>query len=101
MPFKMGSSNAYNGTLRTDINGRACGIELYLGTAALTGEDGSLTPVQWGGYEAKVKRYQGELTDKKGVEERFLKSLDGPQLPDEANLTAIRAVLQMMFTAFA
>jgi len=90
-----------NGTLRTDINGRACGIELYLGTAALTGEDGSLTPVQWGGYEAKVKRYQGELTDKKGVEERFLKSLDGPQLPDEANLTAIRAVLQMMFTAFA
>lgn len=89
-----------NGTLRTDINGRACGIELYLGTAALTGEDGVLTPVQWGGYESKVKRYQGELTDKKSVEERFLKSLDGPQLPDETNLAGIRAVLEMMFTAF-
>jgi hypothetical protein len=90
-----------NGTLRTDINGCACGIELYLGTAALTGEDGLLTPVQWGGYEAKVKRYQGELTDKKGVEERFLKSLDGPDLPNEDNLASMRAVLQMMFTAFA
>jgi hypothetical protein len=61
-----------NGTLKTDIDGRACGIELYLGPAALTGEDGELTPVQWGGYEKKVKRYQGELADKNLVEERFL-----------------------------
>ena len=72
-----------------------------VGPAALTGEDGSLTPVQWGGYEAKVKRYQGELIDKKSVQERFLKSLDAPEPPDEANLAAMRAVLQMMFTAFA
>jgi hypothetical protein len=90
-----------NGTLKTDINGRACGIELYLGSAALTGEDGELTPVHWGGYEKKVKRYQGELADKNLIEERFLKSLDDPKLPDEANLAAMRAVLQIMFTAFA
>lgn len=89
-----------NGTLKTDINGRACGIELYLGTAALTGEDGELTPVQWGGYEQKLKRYQGELTDKKGVEERFLKSLDNSDKLDDTNLASIRTVLQMIFKAF-
>jgi hypothetical protein len=89
-----------NGTLKTDINGRACGIELYLGTAALTGEDGELTPVQWGGYEKKVKRYQGELADKNLVEERFLKSLDNRDNLDDTNLASIRTVLQMIFKAF-
>jgi len=54
-----------NGALRTDINGCACSIELYLGEAALTGEDAVLMPVQWKGYESKLKRYQGELLDKK------------------------------------
>lgn len=89
-----------NGTLRTNIDGSACGTSLYLGTAALTGEDRELTPVQWGGYEEKVKRYQSELVDKNFVEERFLKSLEDSQLPDEANLAPMRAILPMMFTAF-
>jgi hypothetical protein len=39
--------------------------------------------------------------DKNLVEERYLAALDGPTLPDEANLAAMRDVLQMMFTAFA
>jgi hypothetical protein len=81
-------------------HGSACGTSLYLGTAALTGEDGELTPVQWGGDEEKVKRYQSELVDKNLVEERFLKSLEGSQLPDEANLAPMRVILPMMFTAF-
>jgi len=90
-----------NGTLRTNINGSACGTSLYLGTAAIAGEDGELTPVLCGGYEEKVKRYQSELVDKNLVQERFLKSLEGSQLPDEANLAPMRAILPMMFTAFA
>jgi hypothetical protein len=56
-----------NGALRTDINGCACSIEVYLGEAALTGEDGVLMRVQWKGDESKLKRYQGELLDKKSV----------------------------------
>ena len=90
-----------NGALRTDINGCACSIEFYLGTAALTDEDGSLIPVQWRGYEAKLKRYQGELVDKKSVERRYLDALDAPESLDEANLASMRAVLQMIFSAFA
>lgn len=90
-----------NGALPTDINGSACSIELYLGNDALTGDDGTLVPVQWKGYEAKLRRYQGELIDKKGVEQRFLNALDTPGKLDDANIEAIRAVLQMIFTAFA
>lgn len=90
-----------SGALRTDINGCACSIELYLGTAALSEEDGSLVPVQWRGYEAKLRRYQGELLDKKRVEQRYLDALNIPESLDEANLTSMRAVLQMIFTAFA
>jgi len=90
-----------NGALRTDINGCACSIELYLGTAALTGEDGSLIPVQWRGYESKLKRYQGELVDKKSVEQHYLDALNAPESLDEANLASMRAVLQIIFTAFA
>lgn len=87
--------------MRMDINGCACSIELYLGTAALSGEDGSLVPVQWRGYEAKLKRYQGELVDKNSVEQRYLDALNIPESLDEANLAPMRAVLQMIFTAFA
>jgi len=88
-----------NGALATNINGRACSIELYLGTAALTQEDGSLVPVQWKGFDAKLKRYQGELIDKASVQQRFLRALDAGQL-DTANLAGMRAVLRVVFTAF-
>jgi hypothetical protein len=39
--------------------------------------------------------------DKKGVEHRYLDALDSPESLDEANLASMRAVLQMIFTAFA
>jgi hypothetical protein len=90
-----------NGALRTDINGSAGSVELYLGKTALTQEDGSLVPVQWKGYEPKLRRYQGELVDKNRVQERFLDALNKPEELDKADLAPIREVLQMIFTAFA
>ena len=54
-----------------DINGMACGIELYLGTEVLTGADGNLMPVQWKGYDVKLRQYQGELLAKGEVLDRF------------------------------
>jgi len=90
-----------NGALRTDINGSAGSIELYLGKTALTQEDGSLVPVHWKGYQPKLRRYQGELVDKNRVQERFLDALNKPEELDKADLAPIREVLQMIFTAFA
>jgi hypothetical protein len=58
-------ANAYptvgpTGAALANINGSACGIELYCGPVALTGEEGSLSPIQWTGYDRALRRYQGE-----------------------------------------
>ena len=54
-----------------DINGRACGIELYLGRAALS-FNGALRPVRWIGYDNPTNTYQGEIDEKDAVQEAFL-----------------------------
>ncbi|KAA6461901.1 hypothetical protein DYQ86_09645 [Acidobacteria bacterium AB60] len=63
------------GDAPANVNGRACGIELYCGPKALTSESGSLCPVQWKGYMDGMKRYQGEPLNKDGIKERFLLAL--------------------------
>jgi hypothetical protein len=45
--------------------------------------------------------YQGEILGKNHVQQRFLDALSAPDSLDEANLVSIRAVLRMIFTAFA
>ena len=59
-----------------NVNGRACGIELYCGPKALTKDDGTSCLVQWTGYVAGMKRYQGEPLDKDGIKKRFLFELE-------------------------
>ena len=54
---------------RNDINGLACGIELYLGEAALSA-DGALRPVRWTGKVGDA--WQGDVENKKAVRDRFL-----------------------------
>jgi hypothetical protein len=83
------------GPADTDINGRACGIELYCGSTALTGEDGLLCPIQWTGYDSGMKRYQGEPLEKERIKERFYETLacsSDPQTDPE--LASIRLILQ-------
>lgn len=63
------------GAAPANINGTACGLELYCGPTALTGDDGNRCPVQWKGYMEGMKRYQGEPLDKDGIQERFLAAL--------------------------
>ncbi len=54
-----------------DVNGLAGSIELYLGKDILMQHNGELTPVQWKGYDAKLKRYQGEILNKKELQNKF------------------------------
>jgi hypothetical protein len=58
-----------------DINGSAAGIEVYFGRDILCGENGTLIPIQWKGFEASLGRYQGEILDKRGCLERFSRKL--------------------------
>ena len=52
-----------------DVNGRACGIEMYLGTDVLT-DNGVLEPVQWSA-EPMGKDLQGSLVRKSKVQARY------------------------------
>ena len=60
------------GSHPTDINGKACGIELYLGTAALS-SNGALRPVRWKSEVSDA--WQGEVDGKKTVREKFLAAI--------------------------
>ena len=61
------------GQHRTDINGTACAIELYLGKEALSA-NGELRPVRWKGTVADT--WQGEVEDKRAVRKTFLAVMD-------------------------
>jgi|SRR5690242_7537802 hypothetical protein len=54
-----------------NINGLAGSIELYLGEDVLVAEDGLLQPVQWTSFVRSMQQYQGEITNKAAVQDRF------------------------------
>ena len=54
----------------SDVNGRGAGIELYLGTQALS-VNGELRPVRWTGYDKRANAYQGEVAEKGNVQRAF------------------------------
>jgi hypothetical protein len=60
-----------NGTVVMDVNGLAGSIELYTGEDVLRDKDGELRPVQWRGLNDRLKRYQGEVTHKRAIQEGF------------------------------
>jgi HEPN/Toprim N-terminal domain 1 len=64
------------GVHNIDINGRAASIELFLGRHNLSADDGNLIPVTWNGYISAVRQYQGEITEKRKVFERFLEETE-------------------------
>ena len=59
------------GEINMNINGLAGLIEIYMGKDILTGNDGNLELVQWGGYMKRVNKYQGSLINKDAVGSRF------------------------------
>jgi hypothetical protein len=87
-----------------DVNGLAASIELYLGEDVVRDGSGDLIPIQWKSYDPSLKRYQGEITDKRGCWKRFSEKLaqvgdsrgrDGPEWRD------LLLVTNTLCTAFA
>jgi hypothetical protein len=58
-----------------DVNGLACSLELYLGEDVLRDESGCLLPVRWRGYDQSMRSYQGEIANKKSIQEAFERKL--------------------------
>lgn len=84
------------GIKRMNINGFACGIEMYLGIDVLT-KDGVVIPVQWKAFNEKEKKYQGEISDKIYVQDKFRNKIKSMQM---SNYDDIELILKMMFDAF-
>jgi hypothetical protein len=106
-PIEIGNSYPTlgpSGQSLLDINGLACGIELYLGIDSLTASDGKLMPVQWKGYDSKLRRYHGELLAKSEVLERFRTKLttceSEPNRLEEFDWSGLRLVIGALRTAF-
>lgn len=89
-----------HGTIIADVNSCACSIEMYLGPGALRTEDGSLMPIQWTGYDKGQGRYQGELLDKRGVRQRYMRMLQQASKFSEEEFASMKLVLKVIFTAF-
>lgn len=84
------------GIKKMNVNGLACGIEMYLGQDTLT-KDGNLIPVHWRAYNEKEKKYQGDISEKNWVQDTFRQKLKSNSLSDFSDLEQI---LKAVFTAF-
>jgi len=92
-----------NGISDQDINGLACSMENYFGLDTLT-VDGSLTPVQWKGFDVGVGQYQGELLKKQELQDAFFNKLsrclsDRSQIA-KTDWSGIELILTEIFSAF-
>jgi len=96
-----------DGPARTDINGRACSLELYLGVNALTDPVTGELPIRWGGFNERLGRYQGALSsrEKGQVQERFERILDeverNPEKRDQYDFAGIEAVFEAIVSELA
>ena len=93
-----------SGAARMDVNGLAGSLEIYLGEDALRGDDSVFSPVQWTGYDRRVRAYQGEILDKQNVLDRFAEKLACCETrPDQVihyDWEGIEAIINVMRRAF-
>ncbi len=92
-----------SGDVVMDVNGLACSIELYLGKDVLMSE-GFLSPVQWKGFDEGLRRYQGEITNKARIQERFkakLRDAERSTAPIQGqDWSGLSLILGQLITAF-
>lgn len=84
------------GKKKMNVNGLACSIEMYFGVDVLT-RNNELIPVQWKGFDDKEKKYQGEIADKKFVQETFRMKLNKSKVTEIKELTEL---LNGIFNAY-
>jgi hypothetical protein len=92
-----------SGDVVMNVNGLACSIELYLGRDVLM-NDGRLHPVQWKGFDEGLRRYQGEITNKSQIQERFEAKLRQAEMcPSEIkehDWSGMSLILEQLLAAF-
>ncbi len=89
-----------SGEVRSDVNGTAASIELYLGDDVLKLDNQHPAPIQWTAYDRTIGRYQGEVLDKPMLHKRFKKKLANHNGIPGPEWDPMRKVLQAIFRAF-
>ena len=87
-----------SGNVNLDVNTLAGSIEMYFGEDVLRSVDGKLAPVQWMGYNQKLKRYQGALISKAALQESFRNKLATADM--SADWSGMKSILEEVFAAF-
>ncbi|MFC1909684.1 HEPN/Toprim-associated domain-containing protein [Chloroflexota bacterium] len=92
------------GVISMNVNGLAGSIELYLGEDVLRNVDSNLTPVQWKGYDPKLRQYQGEILNKIELQNKFEQKLKAcetdPTKVNEYDWEGLRAIWDVIRSAF-
>jgi hypothetical protein len=93
-----------SGEIDLDVNGLAASIELYLGLDVLRQLGGTLTPVQWKGYNETLSQYQGEVIRKAQLQQAFNQKVEAaranPAALAQGDWSGLTAILKEVFTAF-
>ena len=93
-----------SGEVLLNINGIAASIELYFGEDVLKIDGTNFTPIQWTGYDTTLRKYQGEVLEKKLLQERFKNKLSLAKLMDvpsyDSTWKHVKAIFKMIFNAF-
>jgi hypothetical protein len=91
--------------VRMNVNGLAASLELYFPPSTVKNAGGKFEPVQWTGYDQKMKRYQGQVINKDAIQHRQDKLLDlcksHPAEISKHDWSGLRAVFRLLFGAFA
>lgn len=91
------------GEQSVNINSLAGSIELYLGEDVLK-ENGAYTLVEWHGFDKSLGKYQGELLNKKEIQEKFYQKIaeceQGKSKISQYDWSGMQLILSSLFTAF-
>ncbi len=93
-----------SGMVSMDVNGLAGSIEMYLGTDCLLDESGNLYPVHWKGFDSNLRKYQGEVMQKRAIMKAFEQKLSAceanPELVDNYDWSGIKSIIDSLRSAF-
>lgn len=84
------------GIAKVDVNGMACGIEIYLGAEVLS-KNGQFPLIRWSSFDNGLQRYQGYFENKDELHSRFWQFVkDGK----EWQMPEMKLIWESIFNAF-
>ena len=85
-----------------NVNGSGCSLELYFGADVLT-QGGALVPVRWTASKDAIRKYQGEIGDKRRLQDLYAEKLrrcGDPEYFANADFTAMKKLLEHLLAVY-